>query len=150
MQRPTPGPTWRPRWRRRSKPPSGSRVDLGIEPEQANVVTSAEAAVRLIGEMGSARLRIVLDPANLFERATAGEARAIVARAVDTSAGHVAMAHAKDRAADGGFATAGQGVVDFPDFVARLRATGFDGPIVAHGLAAAEATAVARFLKGLT
>ncbi|TIV07457.1 MAG: sugar phosphate isomerase/epimerase, partial [Mesorhizobium sp.] len=40
-------------------------VDLGIEPEQANIVTSAEDAIRLIGEMGSKRLRIVLDPANL-------------------------------------------------------------------------------------
>lgn len=40
-------------------------VDLGIEPEQANIVTSAEDAKRLIVEMGSKRLRIVLDPANL-------------------------------------------------------------------------------------
>ncbi|TIS16935.1 MAG: sugar phosphate isomerase/epimerase, partial [Mesorhizobium sp.] len=37
-------------------------VDLGIEPEQANIVTSADDAARLISEMGSNRLRIVLDP----------------------------------------------------------------------------------------
>ncbi|TIU62127.1 MAG: sugar phosphate isomerase/epimerase, partial [Mesorhizobium sp.] len=101
-------------------------IDLGIEPEQANIVTSAEDAIRLIGEMGSKRLRIVLDPANLFERANAEQARSIVAEAVECVAGHVSLAHAKDRFADGRFATAGQGVVDFADFIARLKATGFD------------------------
>ncbi|TIU57560.1 MAG: sugar phosphate isomerase/epimerase, partial [Mesorhizobium sp.] len=71
-------------------------IDLGIEPEQANIVTSAEDAIRLIGEMGSKRLRIVLDPANLFERANAEQARSIVAEAVECVAGHVSLAHAKD------------------------------------------------------
>lgn len=124
-------------------------IDLGIEPEQANIVTSAADAVRLIGEMRSARLRIVLDPANLFEQATAAEARDIVGRAVDISAGHVVMAHAKDRHADGSFATAGKGTVDFPHFIAGLQSTGFDGPLVTHGLTAQEAPGVARFLADL-
>ncbi|MDL2409355.1 sugar phosphate isomerase/epimerase [Rhizobium calliandrae] len=124
-------------------------VDLGIEPEQANIVTSAADATRLIAEMRSERLRIVLDPANLFESATPGEARAIVGRAVETAAGHIAMAHAKDRHADGRFATAGTGVVDFPGFIARLRSVGFDGPLVTHGLSAAEAPQVGAFLKEL-
>ncbi len=125
----------------------GYGVMLGIEPEQANIVTSAGDAMRLIAEMGSRKLRIVLDPANLFEAATPDEARSIVARAVDTAAGHVAMAHAKDRHADGSFATAGTGVVDFGDFLARLKASGFDGALVTHGLAADEASGVAAFLK---
>jgi sugar phosphate isomerase/epimerase len=124
-------------------------VDLGIEPEQANIVTSADDAMRLIGEMGSKRLRIVLDPANLFEQANTEEARAIVAAAVERTAGHVSLAHAKDRFADGRFATAGQGVVDFADFIARLKANSFDGPLVTHGLSAEEAPGVARLLKGL-
>ena len=124
-------------------------VDLGIEPEQANIVTSAADALRLIGELGSRRLRVVLDPANLFERATAAEARAIVAAAVEATAGHVAMAHAKDRDGAGRFVAAGRGVVDFRDFVARLKAAGFDGPLVAHGLSADEAPAVARDLWSL-
>lgn len=124
-------------------------VDLGIEPEQANIVTSAEDAMQLIGEMGSKRLRIVLDPANLFERANADQARSIVGEAVERVAGHVSLAHAKDRFADGRFATAGQGVVDFADFITRLKATGFDGSLVTHGLSAGEAPGVARFLKEL-
>jgi sugar phosphate isomerase/epimerase len=124
-------------------------VDLGIEPEQANVVTSAAEAMRLIAEMGSKRLHIVLDPANLFEQADRAQAAAIVAKAIETAVGHIAMAHAKDRHADGRFATAGEGVVDFHSFILRLRATGFDGPLVTHGLSASEAPGVARFLAGL-
>jgi sugar phosphate isomerase/epimerase len=124
-------------------------VDLGIEPEQANVVTSARDARRLIDEMGSRRVKIILDPANLFEQATPDEARRIVAEAVDAADGAIAMAHAKDRRPDGRFATVGEGVVDFPDFLARLQAAGFDGPLVTHGLTAAEAPRVAAYLAGL-
>lgn len=124
-------------------------VDLGIEPEQANIVTSAKDATKLIREMGSKHLKIVLDPANLFEHATPDKARAIVAAAIDEAAGHIAMAHAKDRHGDGRFATSGQGIVDFPNFVARLKAAGFDGPLVTHGLSADEAPAVAAFLRRL-
>ena len=89
-------------------------VDLGIEPEQANVVTSAADAKRLIGEMGSPRVRIVLDPANLFELADRTEARAVVAGAIDLLGDRIAMAHAKDRAADGSFTTRRQGRCRFP------------------------------------
>ena len=123
-------------------------VDLGVEPEQANVVTSAADGRRLIGEIGSRRLKLVIDPANLFERATRAEARRIVAEAVDLAGDAIAMAHAKDRDAAGAFVTAGTGVVDFPDFIARLRGAGFDGPVVTHGLTAAEAPGVAAFLRG--
>ncbi|WP_131113602.1 sugar phosphate isomerase/epimerase family protein [Lichenihabitans psoromatis] len=124
-------------------------IDLGIEPEQANVVTSASEARQLIADMGSRRLRIVFDPANLFERATPAEARRIVADAIDIAGDAIAMAHAKDRFPDGRFATAGTGVVDFADFFERLSAVGFDGPVVTHGLTAAEAPQVAAYLAAL-
>lgn len=124
-------------------------VDLGIEPEQANVVTSAEDGERLVAAIGSERIRFVLDPANLFEIADRDTARRVVAEAVERLAGRIAMAHAKDRNADGSFATAGTGVVDFPDFFGRLRQAGFNGPVVTHGLSAEEAPGVARYLAGL-
>ena len=125
-------------------------VTLGIEPELANVIDSAAKARRLIDTLHSPALVIVLDPANLAEVVTPAERRDIVARAVDLLADRIAMAHAKDRAADGGFATAGQGVVDFPHFIGCLRAAGFDGDLVTHGLSAAEAPGVAAYLRGLT
>ncbi|WP_018181728.1 sugar phosphate isomerase/epimerase family protein [Kaistia granuli] len=122
-------------------------VDLGVEPEQANVVTSAEDGERLVAAIGSKRIRFVLDPANLFEIADRDTARQVVAEAIGRLGGRIAMAHAKDRKADGSFATAGAGIVDFPDFFARLRAVGFDGPVVTHGLSAEEAPGVAAYLS---
>ena len=122
---------------------------LGVEPELANVVNNAASARRLIDQIGSPRIRIVLDPANLFERASAAEQRDLIARAVDLLADRIAMAHAKDRAPDGGFATAGKGVIDFKNFLQCLDTAGFAGPIVTHGLSAAEAPGVAAFLREL-
>jgi sugar phosphate isomerase/epimerase len=122
-------------------------VDLGIEPEFANVVSSAEAARRLIDEMRSPRLRIVLDAANLFETATPDAQRTIVSRAVDLLADRIAMAHAKDRTADGAFVAAGQGVLDYRHYLDALRRAGFDGPLVTHGLTADEAPVVGAFLR---
>jgi sugar phosphate isomerase/epimerase len=122
-------------------------VDLGIEPELANVVSSAEAARRLIDEMQSPRLQIVLDAANLFESASIAEQRNIVSRAVDLLADRIVMAHAKDRAADGAFVAAGQGVLDYPHYLAALRRVGFDGPLITHGLTAGEAPGVGAFLR---
>jgi sugar phosphate isomerase/epimerase len=122
-------------------------VELGIEPELANVVSSAVAARRLVDDMQSPRLRIVLDAANLFEAAPLAEQRAIVAAAVDLLADRIAMAHAKDRTADGEFVAAGQGVLDYRHYLGALRGAGFDGPLVTHGLDAGDAPAVGAFLN---
>jgi sugar phosphate isomerase/epimerase len=122
-------------------------IDLGIEPELANVINSAEKARRLMDEIGSRRLKIVLDPANLFETASIDDQRRVVSKAIDLLAGRIVMVHAKDRTEDGRFTTAGNGVLDYSHFLSRLKSAGFDGPIVTHGLAASEASEVARFLR---
>ena len=114
-------------------------VTLGIEPELANVVDSADRARLLIDTLQSPALGIVLDPANLFEVTTLPAQRDLLSRAIDLLADRIRMAHAKDRDATGGFATAGKGVVDFPHFLGRLRAAGFTGDLVTHGLRADEA-----------
>ena len=124
-------------------------IKLGIEPELANVVDGAVRARALIDMLQSPALAIVLDPANLFEVASLPGQRDLLARAVDLLADRTLMAHAKDRDGAGGFATAGRGVVDFPYFLGRLRAVGFDGDLVTHGLAAEEAPGVAHYLSGV-
>jgi sugar phosphate isomerase/epimerase len=123
-------------------------VRLGIEPELANVVDSAAKARMLIDALKSPAPAIILDPANLFEVADGDQRRSIISSAVDLLADRIVMAHAKDRHPDGSFATAGKGVVDFAHFLAVLKAAGFDGDLVTHGLAAGEAAAVVAFLRG--
>ncbi|MBY5662529.1 sugar phosphate isomerase/epimerase family protein [Rhizobium leguminosarum] len=122
-------------------------VDLGIEPELANVVNSAEKAYRLIAALKSRRIKIVLDPANLFEVATLDEQRSIVSSAIDLLADRIVMAHAKDRNPDGSFATAGKGVLDYAHYLGRLKAIGYKGSLVTHGVSASEAAGAAAFLK---
>ncbi|MBG1233150.1 sugar phosphate isomerase/epimerase family protein [Aestuariivirga litoralis] len=124
-------------------------VLLGIEPELGNVVSDAITARRLFDEMRSDRLRIVLDAANLFELASADEQRRVIEEAVHLLGPHIAMAHAKDRTADGGFCAPGKGVIDFGHYVRALKAAGFEGDVVTHGLAGDEANDVAQFLSPL-
>jgi sugar phosphate isomerase/epimerase len=119
---------------------------IGVEPELANVVSSAAQARRLLDTFKSRHIGIVLDAANLFEVETPARQRAIIADAIAQLADAIIMAHAKDRHGDGRFARAGQGVIDWPHYIACLQAHGFDGDLVTHGLSAAEAPAVAAFL----
>lgn len=121
-------------------------VCLGIEPELANVINSAEKARRLIDQLGNPRLKVIFDPANLFEVATLDEQRQIVSDAIKLVGADIAIAHAKDRNQDGTFATAGRGVLDYTWYLSELAKTGFDGCIVTHGLAADEAEAVSQML----
>lgn len=122
-------------------------IRLGIEPELSNVVDSAVRARQLLDTIASPRLAIVLDPANLFEHSSLAEQRDTISRAIDLLADRIVMVHAKDRTVDGAFTAAGAGVLDYRHYIGRLRAIGFAGDVVTHGLTAAEAPAVARFLR---
>jgi sugar phosphate isomerase/epimerase len=122
-------------------------VDLGIEPELANVISSAEKARKLIDELNSPRIKIIFDPANLFETEPVDQQRRIVSMAIDLLASDIVMAHAKDRSPNGNFVAAGNGVLDYQHFFSELKQNGFNGPIITHGLSAAEAPAVCAFLR---
>jgi sugar phosphate isomerase/epimerase len=124
-------------------------ITLAIEPELANTVNSAAKAKRLISELKSPHLKIVLDAANLFEAVSLDEQRATVTAAIEHLAEHIVIAHAKDRLASGEFVAAGQGCLDYPHYLSRLTAIGFNGPLITHGLSANEAPQVAKFLNGI-
>jgi len=119
---------------------------LGIEPELANVINSAVTARQLLDEIRSSRLKIVLDPANLFETASLESQRNIVSQAIDLLADSIIMGHAKDRTASGTFTAAGHGVLDYLHYLACLKAAHFSGSLVTHGLSAEDAPGVASFL----
>jgi sugar phosphate isomerase/epimerase len=120
---------------------------IGIEPELANVVSSAALAWKLLDTFRTNRLAVVLDPANLFEVETPARQKAIIEGAVDLLGDRIVLAHAKDRLADGHFTVAGRGVIDFSHYIATLQGAGFIGTLVTHGLAAQDAAEVATFLK---
>ena len=59
----------------------------------------------------------------------------------------LAIAHAKDRAADGKTCALGRGVVDFDAYFGLLRSVGFTGPVIMHGFEEAEAAESATFAR---
>ena len=124
-------------------------LTLGIEPETGNVVDSAEKARRLLDEMKSPRLKIIIDPANLFHPGELPRQREILEGAFDRLGSDLVLAHAKELAADGhpsGLAV-GAGVLDWELYLALLRRVKFAGPIILHGFEEADAAASVRFLR---
>jgi sugar phosphate isomerase/epimerase len=122
-------------------------VMLGIEPELGNVVSSAQRARKLIDTLGSERIRIVLDAANLFEIESAERQKMLIEEAIALLKDRISLAHAKDRLHDGRFATAGTGVLDYRHYLTVLQQSGFRGALITHSLKADEAERVAAFLK---
>ncbi|MEZ5038429.1 MAG: sugar phosphate isomerase/epimerase [Saprospiraceae bacterium] len=122
-------------------------IQLGIEPELGNIVNTIPKAKQLLQEMGSDRLKIVLDPANLFETGTAAAVRHLIDTSLAQVGAHLAMAHAKDRDEAGHFVAAGKGVIPFHYFIKKLKETSFEGPLVVHGLIEEEVSDAVQLLQ---
>ncbi len=120
---------------------------IGVEPEHANVVSSAPKARLLLDTFAGSRIRIVLDPANLLEGIAASRQRRLLDEAFDLLGPDLALAHVKDRDAGGLVVAAPMGIVDWPHYLGALMAQGFDGHLIAHGMNADAAPSVAEFLK---
>lgn len=124
-------------------------IFLGIEPELGNIVSNAPKAQQLLSEMKSDRLKVILDPANLFEETSLRQMKYFIAESIDLLAPAIAMTHAKDRDGVGGFVAPGRGLIPFDYFVRRLAEAGVTAPMVAHGFREEEVPGVADFLLGL-
>jgi sugar phosphate isomerase/epimerase len=122
---------------------------LAVEPETANVVDSAAKARRLLDELRSPRLKIIIDPANLFHVGDLPYQRAILDAAFDLLGPDIVLAHAKDvRVVDDTVhhVTAGTGVLDYQHYLTRLRHIRV--PLIVHGLAETEVDGTLAFLRG--
>jgi len=110
-------------------------VYLGIEPEEANVISNARKARKLLNEIRSDRVKTILDPANLFETAEhTSQINELIDEAVDLLHNDIWMAHAKDRDLMGNIRAPGKGDIDFEFYVSKLKEIDFNGFLVMHGL----------------
>lgn len=125
-------------------------ITLGIEPEVSNVVDSARRARRLLDEIRSPRLKIIMDGANLFHAGELPQMRRILQDAFDLLGNDIALAHAKDLSHDGaaGREAAGRGVLDYDRYIRLLGANGYRGPLILHGLSEAQVDDSVAFLRG--
>lgn len=117
-------------------------VTLAIETEAANIIDTPEKARRIMDEVGSDRLKMILDCANLFH---AGEAypenvHSTIDRAIQFFGRDIVLAHGKDIQASDGirFCGTGFGIVDFPYMIESLKKVNFSGDMMLHGIAREE------------
>lgn len=124
-------------------------VIMAFEPEVSNVIDSAPRARRLLDEIGSPYLKVVMDGANVFHKGELPQMTAILTEAFDLLGNDIALAHAKDLTEDGhaGNAAAGTGLLDYDLYVRLLRDSGYTGALVLHGLSEAQTPGCVEFLR---
>lgn len=124
-------------------------VTLAFEPEVSNVIDTAQKARLILDQIGSARLKIVMDGANLFRRGELGRMSAILDEAFALLGPDIALAHAKDLDRDGeaGNLAAGKGILDYARYIQLLQQSGYTGALVLHGLSEAEVPGCVQFLQ---
>ena len=126
-------------------------VTLAFEPEPANVVDSAEKGRRLLDEMRSPRLKVVMDAANLFDvrdparRLSCSEE--LLERTFELLGEDLILAHAKDVKGSGEVVATGKGELDYDLYLEHLHEAGYGGPLVMHGLAEEEVGGSLAFLQ---
>lgn len=122
-------------------------IRLAIEPEPANVIHDAKAAKRILNEMASSYLGILLDAANLLTAETLSRQHEVIDEAMGLLGESLLLAHAKDIDASGQVVAPGEGKVDLVTFTTALRRVGYDDALVAHGFAAEKAGLAAKVLQ---
>ncbi len=125
-------------------------VTLVLEPEVNNVVNTAAKARRLLDELRSPHLKVVIDGANLFHAGQLGRMREVLDEAFDLLGDDIRMAHAKDleRDGDAGHQAAGTGVLDYDHYLSLLQKVGFDGALILHNLSEEQVPNSLAFVRG--
>ena len=115
-----------------------SGVTLAVETEASNVIDTPQKARLLMDRIGSGRIGMILDPANLFHmgEAKAENARGTLDGAFAACGDRIVAAHGKDILPGEGisFCGTGRGIVDFAYMARRLRESGYGGDMFLHGI----------------
>ena len=124
-------------------------VTVAFEPEINNVASDARRSRRLIDDMGSPNLKVVMDAANIFGKDDLERMSEVLDEAFDLLGDHVAIAHGKDldHGGDAGHLAAGTGKLDYARYVSLLCGLSFDVPVILHGLTEAQVDASAAMLR---
>jgi sugar phosphate isomerase/epimerase len=122
-------------------------VTLGVEPEHSNVVDSARAARRLLDDLRTPHVKIVIDAANLIVPGQLDRQDQTLREAFELLGGDLVLAHAKDVEPDGRVVAAGRGGLDYGLYVLLLRQARFEGALVLHGLDEEEVPGSVAFVR---
>ena len=120
-------------------------IVLAAETEMANIINSPEKARRMMDEVNSPNLKMVMDCANLFPAGTAKKenVRGVIRSAFDVFGNDVVLAHGKDikenlsdlsAMSDIKFCATGEGIVDYEQFIGLLSRHNYKGDMILHGI----------------
>jgi sugar phosphate isomerase/epimerase len=115
-------------------------VLLAFEPEPGNTVNSPMKARRLLG--------VVIDAVNTMDTAPDRPAAEVLGEAFSLLSDRILVAHAKDLDHNGREVATGTGIVPWEHYVSLLKQSGFEGPLIMHGLRESEVARSAAFLRG--
>jgi sugar phosphate isomerase/epimerase len=118
---------------------------LAFEPESENIVNSASRARKLLNELRNPRLRVVIDPANLISPGC--NQKEVLDEAFALLGDSIVIAHAKDRDKDFQACAAGKGILDFEYYLQCVKRSGFNGPLIMHGLEERDVAFARYFLR---
>lgn len=113
-----------------------NHIILAFEPEQANVVSTGEDAVKLIEYFQSKNLRVLFDAANIINVNNADKMLETICTSIDQLKDYIVLAHCKDILATEEyikFVPVGQGNLPLKKYIDYLTKS-YDGPIIMHGL----------------
>ena len=113
-------------------------MTLAIESEASNIIDTPEAARRIMDEVGSDKLKMILDCANLFHRGKAHPENVhdVMEHAFELFGNDIVIAHGKDiKEGDSiDFCGTGEGIVDFVYMAEMLDKWNFKGDMFLHGI----------------
>lgn len=95
-------------------------VIFALEPVTKHIMYSAERARRVLDEINSPNLQIILDPLNLIDESNVKDYRAVIKNAIEVLGRDVAVVHVKDFNLVNGqvvSCAAGTGIMDYTDLI---------------------------------
>lgn len=113
-------------------------LTLAVETEAANVINTPEKARKLMDDIGSHALKMIIDCANLFHigKAHKENVRPTLKHAFEWFGKDIVSAHGKDISDSDGidYCPTGEGIIDYPYFIQLLNEYGYKGDMYLHTL----------------
>jgi len=113
-------------------------IHLAIETEASNIIDTPMRARKVMDEVGSDSLKMIIDCANLFHvgKAKRENVRSAMAEAFEYFGRDIIVAHGKDiREGEGiDFCAAGEGIIDYAYFAELLEKYEYSGAMFMHGI----------------
>lgn len=106
-----------------------NNVYLAIEMYDKCVIGTPAEIVEAGKELGTDRLKVIMDPPNVFKEANLNRVGEAVNEIVDSATGNIILAHAKDMLFKDGerkLPCAGAGQMDYPAYLRALKRVGYD------------------------